>query len=363
MGIILNKVIIHELVKEQREGIKPSVIRDNVIDATNPSIISLVEGVVELYGKKNNSAQYGVFKSGEGKGDFPLAFDKYYNLQNSTDDNFRDISLVGMDELFTRAENTLLASGGYILFADYISNDVRYFITAMIKQKPGYKITGELSIEDLEYIDLSRLHQASKISFEKYGEYQSANDLERQDVNYLSFVSPASNKTSGYFILAFGCQAGAPSARATQAVVTESVAYFKQNDDLKEYAIPLRSKLYDYLESKRDTQDSAKLSEIEKIARQFFPADSADKHAENLVEHLNSDEIGVPYEFVVNKSKLQKMTHIVYKGDDLQIIFDKDDLGKDHGAKYCFTGDKLVINELPDGLKNMLNEHFNPTAK
>lgn len=97
MGIILNKVIIHELVKEQREGIKPSVIRDHVISATNPSIISLVEGVVELYGKKNNSAQYGVFKTGEGKGDFPLAFDKYYNRQKPTDNEFRDISLVGME--------------------------------------------------------------------------------------------------------------------------------------------------------------------------------------------------------------------------------------------------------------------------
>lgn len=363
MSILLNKVIIHELVKEQRESIKPSVIRTRVINAKNPSIISLVEGVVELYGKKNNSAQYGVFKTGEGKGDFPSAFKKYYELPKTTDDNFREISLIGMEELFKRAESESLSSGGYILFADYISNDIRYFITAMIKQKPGYKITGELSIEDLEYIDLSRLHQASKISFDKYGEYQKSSELERQDINYLSFVSPASNKTSGYFILAFGCQAGAPSARATQAVVTESVAYFKNNEDLKDYSTQLRSKLYDYLESKRDSQDSAKLSEIEKIARQFFPAENADQHAERLVEHLNSDEIGVPYEFVVNKSKLQKMTHIVYRGDDLQIIFDKDDLGKDHGAKYCFTGDKLVINELPDALKDMLNEHFNPAAK
>ncbi|MND51871.1 Nucleoid-associated protein YejK [compost metagenome] len=362
MSIILNKVIIHELVKEQREGIKPSVIREHVINATNPSIINLVEGVVGLYGKKNNSSQYGVFKTGEGKGDFPSAFNKYYSHKNATDNEFRKISLIGMEELFKRAESESLSSGGYILFADYISNDLRYFITAMIKQKPGYKITGELSIEDLEYIDLSRLHQASKISFDKYGEYQNSNELERQDINYLSFVSPASNKTSGYFILAFGCQAGAPSARATQAVVNESVAYFQKNDELKDYAIPLRTKLYDYLESKRDTQDSAKLSEIEKIARQFFPADSADKHAENLVEHLNSDAIGVPYEFVVNKSKLQKMTHIVYRGDDLQIVFDKDDLGRDHGAKYCFTGDKLVINELPEALKEMLNEHFKPMA-
>lgn len=363
MSIILSKVIIHELVKEQREGIKPSVIRDRVIDASNPSIISLVEGVVALYGKKNNSAQYGVFRSGEGKGGFPSALDAYYHLTNPTDDDFRAISLVGMDELFKRAESESLSSGGYILFADYESNESRYFITAMIKQKPGYKITGELSIEDLEYIDLSRLHQASKISFDKYVEYQKSNELERQDINYLSFVSPASNKTSGYFILAFGCQAGAPSARATQAVVTESVAYFKSKADLKDYATQLRSKLYDYLATKRDTQDSAKLSEIEKIARQFFPAEDADMHAESLVEHLNSDEIGIPYEFVVNKSKLQKMTHIVYRGDDLQIVIDKEDLGKDHGAKYCFTGDKLVINELPSALRDMLNEHFNTTTK
>lgn len=359
MPITLNKAIIHELVKEQREAIQPSAIREHVLPPNNPSIIELIEGIVGLYGKKNSSAQYGVFKSGEGKGQFPESFENYHAAA-LTDESFKKLSLVGMDGLYIRAESELLASGGYILFADYESNGVRYFLSAMVKQKPGYKITGELEIEDLEYIDLSRLHQAARISFDKYKAYQKANDVDKLDINYLSFVNPSNNsKTAGYFVLAFGCEAGAPSAKATQAVVSESVVFFKREDTLKVYAEDIRAKLYDYLGSKQHNQDSAKLSEIEHIAREFFPADDADRLSEELVSHLNSDEVGVPNEFIVNKSKLHKMTHIVYKGDDLQLTFDKDDLGDDPDAKFYFDGTKLIITELPQDLKEMFTQHLN----
>lgn len=359
MAITLNKVIIHELVKEQREAIQPSDLREHVLPSDNPSIIKLIEGVVGLYGKKNSSAQYGVFKAGEGKGQFPAAFQGYYS-EALTDKNFKALSLVGMEELFMRAQSELLASGGYILFADYESNNTRYFLSAMVKQKPGYKITGELEIEDLEYIDLSRLHQAARISFEKYLEYQGANDVDRLDINYLSFVNPSNNaKTAGYFVLAFGCQAGAPSAKATQAVVAESVAFFKREESLKAHAEDIRAKLHDYLGGKQNNQDSAKLSEVEHIARDFFPPDDADRFSEELVAHLNSDEIGVPNEFIVNKSKLHKMTHIVYKGDDLHLTFDKNDLGNNADAAFYFDGERLTINELPADLKEILIQQLN----
>ncbi|NRA89210.1 MAG: hypothetical protein HRU28_17905 [Rhizobiales bacterium] len=90
MPITLNKAIIHELVKEQREAIQPSAIREHVLPPNNPSIIELIEGIVGLYGKKNSSAQYGVFKSGEGKGQFPESFENYHAAA-LTDESFKKV--------------------------------------------------------------------------------------------------------------------------------------------------------------------------------------------------------------------------------------------------------------------------------
>ncbi|EKY4875677.1 nucleoid-associated protein [Vibrio alginolyticus] len=358
MSITLRQVVIHELVKEQHEPIQPSKIKKQTLPVENETIQELVEGIVELYGKKNSSAQYGVFQTGEGRGAFPDSFDEYKNTE-VTDESFLKITTVAMTELYKKAENQGPASGGYVLFADYEHNKNRYFLSAMVKQKPGYKITGELKVEDLEYIDLNRLHQAAKISFSKYKAFNEAQEAEKHDINYLSFVSPRNNqKTAGYFILAFGCKAGAPSAKATQAVVKESVAFFSGNQSLVKHADELSKSLYEYLDKKHDSGEPAKLSEIEQIARKYFPADEADDLAEELVAHLNSDEIGVPNEFSVNKTKLYTMTHIVYKSDDFQMAFDKDDIGQDENARFYYDGDKLVLNELPPDFKEMLDAHF-----
>lgn len=358
MSITLSHVVIHELIKEQHEPIQPSKVKEQTLPVENETIQKLVEGIVDLYGKKNNSAQYGVFQCGEGRGGFPDAIDAYKNAETS-DESFLNVTAIAMTQLYSKAEHISSSSGGYILFADYEQNGIRYFLSAMVKQKPGYKITGELKVEDLEYIDLSRLHQAAKISFAKYEEFNAASDVDKHDINYLSFVSPRnSQKTAGYFISAFGCKAGAPSAKATQAVVRESVAFFNANESLSEHSSVLSKKLYEYLDEKHVSNQPAKLSEIEQIAREYFPADEADSLAEGLVAHLNSDEVAVPSEFSVNKTKLHNMTHIVYKGDGFQMTLDKDDIGQDEDAKFYYDGNRLVLNELPDAFKEMLDEHF-----
>ncbi|CAH7279505.1 MULTISPECIES: nucleoid-associated protein [Vibrio] len=358
MSVVLSRVVIHELVKEQHEDIQPSKIKEHTLPVDNETVQTLVDGIVDLYGKKNSSAQYGVFETGEGRGNFPDEFDLYRN-ELPSDEAFLSLTTRAMTELYGKASNNTPASGGHILFADYVQGGVRYFLSAMVKQKPGYKITGELKVEDLEYIDLSRLHQAAKISFSKYEEFFLASQAEQYDINYLSFVSPRNhNKTAGYFISAFGCKAGSPSAKATQAVVSESQKFFNENEQLAEHSPTISKKLYEYLDDKQHSGDPAKLSEIEKIAREFFPAEDADELAERFVEHLNSDAVAIPNEFSVNKSKLHNMTHIVYKGDEFQLTLDKDDIGQDEDAKFYYDGDRLTITDLPPEFKSMLDEHF-----
>ncbi|KAA1205861.1 nucleoid-associated protein [Vibrio cholerae] len=358
MSIILHHVVIHELVKEQHESIQDPVIKEQTLPTANATIKKLVNGIVDLYGKKDSSAQYGVFRTGDSRGRFPEAFDAY-KKGNATVEEFLNVTKVAMNELYSKAESQSSSSGGYILFADYEYKGNRFFLAAMVKQKPGYKITGELKVEDLEYIDLNRLHQAAKINFNKFDVFNNADEVERNDINYLSFVSPRNNqKTAGYFILAFGCKAGAPSAKATQAVVRESVAFFKANDVLSDCANDLSKRLYEYLDRKHVSGEPAKLSEVEKIARDFFPADEADDLAEKLVAHLNSEEVAVPNEFSVNKTKLYSMSHIVYKSDDFHVTLDKGDIGQNEDARFYYDGSKLVLQDLPDDFKEMLDAHF-----
>lgn len=362
MPITINYVVIHKLNKEKSEPIKVSDIRETLLPKDNESVITLIENVSKLYGRKNNSAQFGVFESGEARGIFPDCFCDYYENQKTDDDDFHALSVTTMNSLYSKAEGVPFATGGYIVFADYINEKgSRYFLVAMIKQKDGVTISDGLNIESLEYIDDSKLYQAARINFDKYLEYINLPPIEQHDLNYLSFVSPRGTN-AGYFVSALGCKAGAPSAKATKAVVSETVAFFRENKSLAKNSTNVKTDLITYLNEidSSDKPRTAKLSEVEQIARKYFPADNeeiADKLANELYTKLNSEDVGIPFEFNVNKGALKKITNIKFKGDFI-IDFNKNDLGTSAENKFRYHNNTLIIKDLPDDLIAQITEQL-----
>lgn len=362
MSITLNRAVVHELIKEKNEAPEPLNLRQTLLPIDNDSVLKVISGVVSIYGRKNNSARYGVFQ-GSVAFNVPREFGRYSSNNNSNDADFMDFSRTIMEELFREATSTSFATGGHILFADYENEGTRFFLAAMIKQKTGFAFSDTLGVEDLEYIDLSRLHQAIKINFDRYASYQEAEEVDKLELTYLSFVSPqASQSTAGYFIKAMGCKAGAPSAKATEAVITESYNFFLSRDELNQHAHDLKKDVCLYLADKAERKQPASLADIEGLARSYFPTNTeeqADEFADDFVTHLNSEDIGVPPQFPVNKPKLKSLTHVIYKGRDLRLEFDKEDLGNEPGARVYFDGRQVIISELPADLIEKLNEQIN----
>lgn len=330
-GIKINKVIIHELVKEQHKKIQPSNLRETLLDADSDPVIKLVYGVTSLYGKRNNSAHYGTFRNDEGRGSFPNDFETYSKISNPSEQQFVDLSTAAMKALFKQAEGMHAASGGYMLYTDYSNAQGRYFMVAMIKQKEGLTLSKQLEPEELTQLDLSRLYQAARISYGKLSAYRAATLVERQEINYLSFVSPSASKSAaGYFVTDLGCAPGTASARATTTIIKESVDFFRNNERLKPHRQTFKNLLLTYLTEKEEKGESVKLSEVESLARRFFPADEdniADEFADEFISRLNSDENGVPVEFPVNKPALNRSKRIQYKSDNWDLSFERNSLG------------------------------------
>jgi nucleoid-associated protein len=363
MPITLNRAVVHELIKEKNIDPQPLNFRPSLLPTDNENVRNVIEGVIGIYGRKNNNARYGVFTN-EAAYNTPNAFNKYSALADGTvDECFMEFSKTVMQELYREATGVPFATGGHILFADYENEGIRFFLAAMIKQKTGFAFSDTLGVENLEYIDLSKLHQAIKINFEKYNAYQEAEEVDKLELTYLSFVSPqASQSTAGYFINAMGCKAGAHSAKATEAVIKESVIFFESRKELKQNAHAIKTDICLYLAEKSDNKESATLADIEGIARNYFPTDTeelADELADEFVTHLNSEDVGVPPEFPVNKARLKALTHLIYRGKDLRLEFDKDDLGNNPNARVYFDGTQIIIKELPDDLIKKLNDQIN----
>lgn len=82
-----------------------------------------------------------------------------------------------------------------------------------------------------------------------------------------------------------------------------------------------------------------------------------------LMQYLNSEEVRVPSEFVINKTSLDKLRNVIFKADQYSFNFDKDLLGITTDATIFYDAEhgNLTFNRLPieaqkkikDALKEM----------
>lgn len=362
MAIITTRVVIHELVKEQHKPFEKAIKKSVVLPANNGVVLTLLEGVTSLYGRRNNSAHYGTFLEGAKAGFFPPAFNNYFEQTPPSDESFIKLSHVAIDELERATIDATAASGGYIMAADYESEQGRFFLIAMLKTKAGIRLSESLIPETTEELDLNSLHQAARINFERFRQYVTAKPEDKSDINYLSFVSPSTNKsTAGYFIKALGCSRGTASAKATDLVISETSAFFKTKPELTQHRIKFKQELTSYLSECAQAGRSATLSKVEKIARNYFPEDDhqkADEWAEELYARLNGEKNAVPNEFPVSLTVLKKHTFIKYKADKWDINFEVNALGitPDAEIQYDKQGAKLTIRHLPAEMREKIEE-------
>ncbi len=350
MDTNINFAVVHELIKDQHKDIQEPDIRKIVLDQGKPAVCKLILGATSIYGKKNNVAHYGIFAKKTDSG-FPAKFEAYSKIA-ITEKSFLEITHAAMAELQVAASDAPASSGGYILFVDYEIHQGRFLLVTMLKKRDGLRLNENLEPEELIELDLNSLYHAARINFGKYKEYTQANDEQRQELSYLSFLSQsAARAAAGYFVKALGCATGTASAAATKNLIQEGVQFFRDRPNLRGNRLAFRDDLLRYLEKQKDIGEPVRLSEVEQIARRYFPAEvegQADDLANELTSHLNSEAVGVPVEFPVNKSVLGKYTHVVYKSDSWQIKFDRNALGEGVDAEIRFVEKegRLVINNL-----------------
>ncbi|EDK6486779.1 nucleoid-associated protein [Salmonella enterica subsp. enterica] len=355
--ITLNNVIVHELLKEAKKPMIPEKrmkFRDTTLDLSSEIVLKLINEINELYGKKGNSAYYGVFKKElTERGPVPDAIENYTCLAKPSSQDFIDLSVGIMNKLADEAEKQLWSSGGVIVFADYVRDGVNFFLITMIKQKEGIRLSSKLEPELLEQLDLTKINQAARINFDKFLKYQNSSVIDKQDLSYLSFISTTTQKTaSGYFILALGCDKGITSNNATKSLPTEVMRFFGKHSEIKHHARDFKSDVINYINHQFECKKTVKLSDISAMAYEhmtYVDEQAREKLSNDLVTYLNSEEIRIPVEFNVSRSGLNQLLNIKYKGDGYSFNFEKALLGTTADADICYNSENgsLTFTKLP----------------
>ncbi|MCX0499717.1 nucleoid-associated protein [Erwinia billingiae] len=369
----LNNVIVHELIKEAKKDFDHSKIynlRTSCLSVEDPLVIKLVTDISALYGTKGNQAHYGTFKTElTEQGPIPGIFDNYTLVTDDIEVKFMAFSVAVMKELYKKARGKNFASGGFLVFGDYEINKSRYFLIAMIKQKPGLAISDKLEPLELMQLDLSKINQAARISFNRFNEYKLADDADKTEFSYLSFISKGSNQTtSGYFITALGCDKGIASSKATNKLPSESRKFFNSHAELKNSALLFHKDVVSYLNKQLESNTSAKLSDLESIASKYMTYLDEEKREQlisDFAAHMNSEDVRIPIEFMVSSSALKKLKNLQFRTKELSFDFDKSLLGNTKDAYVCYDESTGILSftNLPEDKKLEIKLALEETMK
>ena len=342
----LNYAVVHDLRKESGTLEAQEHLATALLSVQDPVVVELVTKIVRLIGQRENTAYYGVFRDDPASTRVPDIIKGYCGHEEPASDRFLYLTKACMIALKDRAQSQSFATGGYLLFADYINVDRRFLLVAMIKQRDGITMRGLVPTSITE-LDLSKLHQVARISFDRLSEYEEAPE-DREDLTYLTFVSPPQNRqVAGYFIAALGCEQGTASATATNAAIEGTRAFFDARESIRSEGIEARRLLMGLLRMRADNEQRVGLREIIEIVRPKFPLVEASDLADELTRHLQSDSYRVPAEFPVSAKAVDRYTRFKYQSDELKVEIEKALVTRSDIGPFYFDEEnrRLVISE------------------
>jgi nucleoid-associated protein YejK len=336
---ILN-VVVHKLNKQRREQgkpyIEPSVqLRENELNKDNVTVIDLINKITEA------------FKRGKTFGTFDPDKDNHpfqgWLEETISDDEDRDFLSLTEDvmnrlKLFIKDEN--FATGGHLLFALYKHENKRWLIVVMLKDKDGFTFTDDLNIENIQEIDIDKLHQLARIDIDRWLE---ASESE----GYLSFIKKRAGDVSNYFIDALGCRDLIPSKVATSNIFSIVDELFTEAGLNINQTISMKDMLHDFMFERMP--NTVNLAEIGAMVDAVLPLDFHGK----FVEKANSDEYKVSEEFEPNAQALVFHRRIKHKTSKWTLDIERSAVGvPDSDAELIYDQEHntLTLTHVPDSL-------------
>jgi len=355
MPIQLRHSVIHGFSKEAGQRDATVEKKDRLLNNALPAVFSLVEGMVNLFGKRESRQVWGRFAQDYREGPFPAGFSDYAGGARGAE-AFLELSGVIVDEIMRMAREQQASTGGHILCADYETEEGHpRFIVAMIKQRSGLQLSHDLVPVNVTEVDMSKLHQAALIRVDEYLDTAIAPDEEveegePEDVDYLSFVAKTADGSSGYFKSALGCAVGVSSTTATKRLYAAVDKVFAENEQLRPFRRPAKERLTEYLRQCLGGQ-AVTMEDVQAVIDRVVPPEHAE-HVRDIAQVLNSDRFKVPESFHAQESVVKSQSKVSLDNGRISLKFDRAMLGREPQSELYFdeAGRTLTIQNLDEAM-------------
>lgn len=296
----LSKLIIHEIKKESESNVVELDLSNELVPINDDSI-ALVNSLSSAY--KSDKILYAIFNEEEGKY-FPEKFSEF-RASGRSENDFVLFTRNVTGNLETIIRPIRFATGGYLIYAEYIENTISFISVFFVRDVEGKilsKTDNSYAISTIEYVDTKNLAMACRINETR---------LESAEGNYLSFTQLKQQEVSEYFKDWISILQLESSSKYTSILysIISSLEPPLDEETGKPYELQkFRDQVYNYISS-----SPTKSINIRDLGEHFF--DDPDIIADYATEH----DFAIDTEFRYNKRQLQKFIKLEVNRDGINL--------------------------------------------
>jgi nucleoid-associated protein len=236
------------------------------------------------------------------------------------------------------------SKGGYLWFNHYVYGGEHFLSVVLLRKKKGLRLGKDLSLAEIEQLDLDKLHMAARLNLSAW--------LEGKSTRYISFrVGQGATEVTNYFSLFVGCAEYRRDKADTANMIHALRAYCSFHNWNENKIESVKQSLYDkcvewrrdevpvmldaiseYLDALHVTPDGEKGIFLEKAQRDF-----------ELSNH-------VP----INSQELNKLRRYSGRNSNISISFKSGALNVT--VFYDAKSEELRVTDVPDELKLQLGK-------
>lgn len=329
-------VAVHDLVRTE-DGFRVALGKDGL--AISNTTQRVIDDLYQLY-RRRTSKSHGKFSIDDEYSPTRTHLRAYLDGDCK---EFATLTARMMETLRRQAGHKGAATGGHVFFAHFEREGQQFLLVAIITDKLGARLTGELDVRDVEHLDVDGFRFAGRINLSAW-----AADEDR----YIGFLKGKGN-VSDYFKQFLGCDTVVQDRQDTMDLVRALKAFAETQKMEQAGKDQFLSRAKDICE--RASKARRELS-FEALANELMP-----ESPDTLLDTLTDPELKLNDGFVPDRRPLNSLVRFKAKTPLWSIEFEREALT---GGKVLYDGaeNTLTLTELPPELTAQLRGEFSTDA-
>jgi len=336
----IENIIVHEVRKEEDQSVATIYPRneENIVDEHAQTLSTQLSGLFRKTGLLT-----GRFETPENPDDpkphFVTLLESHFDEGNF--ENFVTFSDAAAREFKRKLDETGASKGGYLWFNHYTYNEENFLSIVLLRKKNGLALSNDLTLDQIEQLDLDKLHMAARINLTAW--------LSGTSTRFISFrIGRGAKDVTEYFAKFVGCEEYTRARADTQNLVQVTKKYCAVNNFSDDKTEDVKQFVFERCNTWLDESEPVLLERISELLDSSFTPQEEGR----FLEIAQDDPFFLSNEVPIEKSALRGLTRYTGKTKKLSLSFDSDLINI--SVFYNENDEEIRITDVPVKLKEQL---------